>query len=196
MNTVAKYKIDESHGLSHAFQVLTQANSIYESEVIKIPELKEHEKVIYIAAIVHDMCDDKYINIETGLDCIVFFLSTNKVFKLAEEELVHYRLFSKMAVNVVKIVNEAPLHKLNLLNNFNQNKLTCESCDEIKKAINFAINEEQKAHDDYSVIAKHLDFGDGRDVLEEMARQEMRHKLLLQKVLEKMEKENVAVFSN
>ncbi|MBT5023051.1 ferritin family protein [Candidatus Woesearchaeota archaeon] len=117
-------------------------------------------------------------------------------FKLAEEELVHYRLFSKMAVNVVKIVNEAPLHKLNLLNNFNQNKLTCESCDEIKKAINFAINEEQKAHDDYSVIAKHLDFGDGRDVLEEMARQEMRHKLLLQKVLEKMEKENVAVFSN
>ena len=41
MNTVAKYKIDESHGLSHAFQVLTQANSIYESEVIKIPELKE-----------------------------------------------------------------------------------------------------------------------------------------------------------
>ena len=103
MNTVAKYKIDESHGLSHAFQILTQANSIYESEVIKFPELKEHEKVIYIAAIVHDMCDDKYINIETGLDCIVFFLSTNKVFKLAEEEIKAIRnIINTMSYSKVK----------------------------------------------------------------------------------------------
>jgi len=70
MKTVSKYKIDESHGLSHAFQILTQANSIYESEVVKIPELKEHEKVIYIAAIVHDMCDNKYMNTKIGLDTI------------------------------------------------------------------------------------------------------------------------------
>ena len=41
MKTIVKYDIDESHGLSHAFQILTQANSIYESEVVKIPELKQ-----------------------------------------------------------------------------------------------------------------------------------------------------------
>ena len=82
MKMVAKYKIDESHGLSHAFQILTYANDIYENEVRNIPELKKHEKVIYIAAIVHDMCDNKYMNSETGLNTIVFFLSTNEEFKL------------------------------------------------------------------------------------------------------------------
>ena len=103
MNTVAKYKIDESHGLSHAFQVLTQANSIYESEVIKIPELKEHEKVIYIAAIVHDMCDDKYMSTETGLDTIELFLSTIDDFKLTQSEIKAVRnIINTMSYSKVK----------------------------------------------------------------------------------------------
>lgn len=103
MNTVAKYKIDESHGLSHAFQVLTQANSIYESEVIKIPELKEHEKVIYIAAIVHDMCDDKYMSTETGLDTIERFLSTIEDFKLTQSEIKAIRnIINTMSYSKVK----------------------------------------------------------------------------------------------
>ena len=103
MNTVAKYKIDESHGLSHAFQVLTQANSIYESEVIKIPELKEHEKVIYIAAIVHDMCDDKYMSTETGLDTIELFLSTIDDFKLTQSEIKAIRnIINTMSYSKVK----------------------------------------------------------------------------------------------
>ena len=103
MNTVAKYKIDESHGLSHAFQVLTQANSIYESEVIKIPELKEHEKVIYIAAIVHDMCDDKYMSTATGLDTIELFLSTIDDFKLTQSEIKAIRnIINTMSYSKVK----------------------------------------------------------------------------------------------
>ena len=103
MNTVAKYKIDESHGLSHAFQILTQANSIYESEVIKIPELKEHEKVIYIAAIVHDMCDDKYMSTETGLDTIERFLSTIEDFKLTQSEIKAIRnIINAMSYSKVK----------------------------------------------------------------------------------------------
>ena len=103
MNTVAKYKIDESHGLSHAFQVLTQANSIYESEVIKIPELKEHEKVIYIAAIVHDMCDDKYMSTATGLDTIELFLSTIDDFKLTQSEIKAVRnIINTMSYSKVK----------------------------------------------------------------------------------------------
>ena len=103
MKTVTKYNIDESHGLSHAFQILTQANSIYESEVIICPELKGYEKIIYIAAIVHDMCDDKYINIETGLDCIVSFLSTNEVFKLTQSEIKAIRnIINTMSYSKVK----------------------------------------------------------------------------------------------
>ena len=103
MKTVAKYNIDESHGLSHAFQILTQANSIYESEVIKIPELKEHEKVIYIAAIVHDMCDDKYMSTETGLDTIELFLSTIDDFKLTQSEIKAIRnIINTMSYSKVK----------------------------------------------------------------------------------------------
>lgn len=103
MKTVAKYNIDESHGLSHAFQILTQANSIYESEVIKIPELKEHEKVIYIAAIVHDMCDDKYMSTETGLDTIERFLSTIEDFKLTQSEIKAIRnIINTMSYSKVK----------------------------------------------------------------------------------------------
>jgi len=103
MMTVAKYNIDESHGLSHAFQILTQANSIYESEVIKIPELKEHEKVIYIAAIVHDMCDDKYMSTETGLDTIERFLSTIEDFKLTQSEIKAIRnIINTMSYSKVK----------------------------------------------------------------------------------------------
>ena len=103
MKTVAKYKIDESHGLSHAFQILTQANSIYESEVVKIPELKEHEKVIYIAAIVHDMCDDKYMNTKLGLDTIEQFLSTIENFKLTQLEIKAIRnIINTMSYSKVK----------------------------------------------------------------------------------------------
>ena len=103
MKTVAKYNIDESHGLSHAFQILTQANSIYESEVIKIPELKEHENVIYIAAIVHDMCDDKYMSTETGLDTIELFLSTIDDFKLTQSEIKAIRnIINTMSYSKVK----------------------------------------------------------------------------------------------
>ena len=103
MKTVAKYKIDESHGLSHAFQILTQANSIYESEVVKKPELKEHEKVIYIAAIVHDMCDDKYMNTKLGLDTIEQFLSTIENFKLTQLEIKAIRnIINTMSYSKVK----------------------------------------------------------------------------------------------
>ena len=103
MKTVAKYKIDESHGLSHAFQILTQANSIYESEVVKIPELKEHEKVIYIAAIVHDMCDNKYMNTKIGLDTIEQFLSTIENFKLTQLEIKAVRnIINTMSYSKVK----------------------------------------------------------------------------------------------
>lgn len=72
--SVSKYKIDESHGLSHAMNILTQANTIYEHEQLYYPHLKKDEKIIYVSSILHDMCDKKYMNQDKGLDDINNYL--------------------------------------------------------------------------------------------------------------------------
>jgi HD superfamily phosphodiesterase len=69
-----KYNIDESHGIGHSMKVLNYANCIYEDEVKTSPILKDHENIIYISAIVHDMCDKKYMNEDEGLRDIESFL--------------------------------------------------------------------------------------------------------------------------
>jgi len=103
MSTVAKYKIDESHGLSHSFQILAFAHSIYECEAIKYPEIAPHEKIIYISAIIHDMCDHKYMDVDSGLDTIVSFLSSNEVFQLNENDIFVIRdIINTMSYSKVK----------------------------------------------------------------------------------------------
>jgi hypothetical protein len=54
--------------------VLNFAHKIYESEVRLNPILKSQENVIYISAIIHDMCDKKYVNPEQGICDIEEFL--------------------------------------------------------------------------------------------------------------------------
>lgn len=70
----AKYNIDESHGISHSMNVLQFAREIYESELTKFPYLQQHERIIYASAILHDMCDKKYMNEIVGLLEIEDFL--------------------------------------------------------------------------------------------------------------------------
>jgi hypothetical protein len=72
--TTKKYQIDESHGLSHSMNVLHYANKIYESEIENYPILKNQEKLIYVSAILHDMCDKKYLDEAAGLREIESFL--------------------------------------------------------------------------------------------------------------------------
>ena len=72
--TASKYRIDESHGLGHSMAVLHNANNIYKSEVVLNPSLQKQEKIIYASAILHDMCDKKYMNEETGLSEIKSYL--------------------------------------------------------------------------------------------------------------------------
>ena len=63
VNKVTKlFNIDESHGLKHSMDVFHIANKIYNSEVKENPYLKKQEDIIYVSAIVHDMCDKKYMN--------------------------------------------------------------------------------------------------------------------------------------
>jgi hypothetical protein len=61
------YKIDESHALKHSMDVYQFAKKIYKSELNRHPYLHDQEKIIYLAAIGHDMCDKKYMDETEGI---------------------------------------------------------------------------------------------------------------------------------
>ena len=82
MLTTQKYGIDESHGLSHSMDVLHYANQIFELEKCRVC-LEKQEKIIYVSAIIHDMCDKKYMNENDGLRNIEEFLQE----KITEDEV-------------------------------------------------------------------------------------------------------------
>jgi HD superfamily phosphodiesterase len=67
INTSKNYNIDESHALKHSMDVFHTTNKIYISEVKKFPFLETHREIIYSAAILHDMCDKKYMSQEKGV---------------------------------------------------------------------------------------------------------------------------------
>lgn len=69
-----KYSIDESHSISHSMNILHFANEIFESEQLRYPKLREQEKIIYVSAVLHDMCDKKYLNEQNGLNELERFL--------------------------------------------------------------------------------------------------------------------------
>jgi len=71
----SKYKIDDSHGISHSFDILHHTYELYREECEKNPELQNQEKIIYISALLHDVCDKKYMNEEQGMNEIIEFLS-------------------------------------------------------------------------------------------------------------------------
>lgn len=101
--TSQKYRIDESHSMTHSMNVFNYAHKILEQESIKQPLLKEQEKIICCAAITHDMCDQKYRNetealeelkgvlTETGevtpkeIDMILFIISTMSYSKVKKQ---------------------------------------------------------------------------------------------------------------
>ena len=70
-----KYSIDESHSIKHSIDVLTLANNIYKSELIKNQYLSEQYDIICLAAILHDMCDKKYMNESQGITEIRLFMN-------------------------------------------------------------------------------------------------------------------------
>jgi len=67
MLITARHKIDDSHGISHSMNVLHFAHNIYNDEIFKNPELVSQERLIYVSAIIHDMCDKKYMNEKDGV---------------------------------------------------------------------------------------------------------------------------------
>ena len=102
--------------------------------------------------------------------------------RLAQQELLHAELFRKHNIEILKVVNRQELNNLYLMKDIEKYSLDFQSFQDINKALDLAIDEEQKAHDDYQRLLKHLDFGKAREAFEEVARQELRHKQALQRI--------------
>jgi HD superfamily phosphodiesterase len=94
-----KYNIDESHGLSHSMNVLNYANQIYEVEKVVTPVLYSQEKIIYLSAVLHDMCDKKYMDETQGLAEIEQYIQED----VSPRELeVAKQIMSTMSYSTVK----------------------------------------------------------------------------------------------
>jgi HD superfamily phosphodiesterase len=57
--------IDESHAVKHSIEVMRFATDIYLSELASNPYLSSQKSIIIAAAILHDMCDHKYVPTES-----------------------------------------------------------------------------------------------------------------------------------
>ena len=70
MATTQSKSLDESHGVMHSFNTLHYAQNIFENEKLTHSDLIPHERVVYVASALHDMCDKKYMNESEGIDRI------------------------------------------------------------------------------------------------------------------------------
>jgi hypothetical protein len=90
--------------------VLQFAHNIYNDEVDKMPILKSQEKIIYISAILHDMCDKKYIDETEGIKEIENFLKDdNKLTPLeihATKKIIQTMSYSTVKKNGFPHLNE------------------------------------------------------------------------------------------
>jgi len=97
----SKHSIDESHGLKHSMDVLHFTQSIYNVEMQKYPILQQHERIAYVSAVVHDMCDKKYMAESDGIRDIHQYLEND----LTENELsIVKKIISTMSYSTVKKV--------------------------------------------------------------------------------------------
>jgi HD superfamily phosphodiesterase len=101
----AKYNIDESHGLLHSMQIVHYANDIYQHEKYNYPILQSErqKKIIYVAAVLHDMCDKKYVNETEGM--MEIREKWNEIFGEDEEILdIASKIINSMSYSKVKVV--------------------------------------------------------------------------------------------
>jgi hypothetical protein len=92
--------IDESHAIKHSMDVFNYAHKIFEVEKINHCEIIGQERIIYTAALLHDMCDDKYTDVEQGLQEIKGLLTTNN-YAINEIDIIN-TIISTMSYSKVK----------------------------------------------------------------------------------------------
>lgn len=93
------FDIDESHALKHSMDVYYFSNKIYESELVNNTFLNNHKTIIDTSAILHDMCDKKYMDEKIGLDRISNYMKS----KISDNELdISLKIISTMSYSTIK----------------------------------------------------------------------------------------------
>lgn len=93
------FNIDESHALKHSMDVYYFSNKIYESELANNTFLNNHKNIIDICAIVHDMCDKKYMDEKIGIERISEYMKD----KITHDELdIMIKIISTMSYSTIK----------------------------------------------------------------------------------------------
>ncbi len=99
IDTSKRYHIDESHSLKHSMEVFQYANTIYKNEMVNYPILEEQKDIIFVSAIIHDMCDKKYMNEKKGVENIKLYLKD--FMPLERIDMIGY-IISTMSYSKVK----------------------------------------------------------------------------------------------
>lgn len=95
----SKYNIDSSHSEKHSMDVLHFADENFRSQIKDFPYLEKQKNVIYTAAILHDMCDKKYMKQDEGIVEIENFLK----YTLKPEETYYTKqIIETMSYSTVK----------------------------------------------------------------------------------------------
>lgn len=93
------FNIDESHALKHSMDVYYFSNKIYEYELLNNTYLDNYKKIIDTSAILHDMCDKKYMDEKMGLDRISKYMDGI----ITKDELdICLKIISTMSYSTVK----------------------------------------------------------------------------------------------
>jgi HD superfamily phosphodiesterase len=99
INTSKKYNIDESHALKHSMDVFHYANKIIHAEFPNNRFLEQQTDIISMSAILHDMCDKKYVTENNGIIEIDNFMKD--YMNLQQREMVT-NIVSTMSYSTVK----------------------------------------------------------------------------------------------
>ena len=99
--SINSFRIDESHGIFHSMNVLHHSHNILQSELPRNPFLENHRNIIYTSAILHDICDKKYVDQHDGVNYIKCFLE--KETNLTDNEIeVSINIMETMSYSTVK----------------------------------------------------------------------------------------------
>ena len=96
-----KFKIDETHSLNHALDVLSVSKAIYNDEVKIYPHLESQQHIIFTSALVHDICDSKYTDEKKSVNDIKTFLNDNHYTEQDSKAIID--IISTMSYHKVKL---------------------------------------------------------------------------------------------
>ena len=98
--TCRRCNIDETHGIRHAMDVFNYSEKLFKSEVKRTPNIITDERIIYTSALLHDMCDKKYMREMEGVEKIDFFLKQNAY--IEEERSILKDIITQMSYSTIK----------------------------------------------------------------------------------------------